>query len=109
MVTAVSYSTFRNNLKSYLRKVNEDADTLLVTNTDPADDVVVMGKDDYESLMETMRVYGNPYLRDKITRGLQQVRASKVIQTDPTETITPTETINPATPANQTETAETGR
>lgn len=69
MVTAVTYSTFRNNLKSYLRKVNEDADTLLVTNTDPADDVVVIGKDDYESLMETMRIYNNPYLRDKIDRG----------------------------------------
>ena len=47
MVTAVTYSTFRNNLKSYLRKVKEDADTLLVTNTDPADDVVVIVKDDY--------------------------------------------------------------
>lgn len=78
MVTAVAYSTFRNNLKTYLRKVNEDAETLLVTNADPADDVVVMGKDDYESLMETMRVYGNPYLRDKVLRGLGQVKAGRV-------------------------------
>lgn len=84
MVTAVTYSTFRNNLKSYLRKVNEDADTLLVTNTNPSDDVVVMSRDDYESLMETMRVYGNPYLRNKITRGLQQARASQVVDKDPT-------------------------
>lgn len=84
MVTAVAYSTFRNNLKSYLRKVNEDADTLLVTNTNPADDVVVMSKDDYESLMETMRVYGNPYLRDKVARGLEQARAGRVVRRDPT-------------------------
>ena len=35
MVTAVTYSTFRNNLKSYLRKVNEDADTLLVPTPIP--------------------------------------------------------------------------
>lgn len=83
MVTAVTYSTFRNNLKSYLRKVNEDADTLLVTNTDPADDVVVIGKDDYESLMETMRIYNNPYLRDKIARGLAQARSGRLIHNDP--------------------------
>lgn len=74
MVTAVSYETFRGNLKSYLRKVNEDADALLVVDTDPAGDVVVMGRNEYESLMETLRVYRNPYLRDKIAHGLQRIR-----------------------------------
>lgn len=74
MVQAVAYSTFRNDLKSYMRKVNEDADMLLVTNTNPEDNVVVMSAADYDSLMETLRVYQNPYLHDKVMRGLEQVR-----------------------------------
>ena len=57
MVQAVSYSAFRNNLKSYMRKVNEDADTLMVTNIDPNDNVVVMSVRDYDSLMEMLRIH----------------------------------------------------
>ena len=34
MVTAVAYTNFRKDLKSYLRRVNDDADMLLVTNKD---------------------------------------------------------------------------
>lgn len=71
---AVAYSTFRNNLKSYMRKTRDDSDTLLVTNTDPEDNVVVMNVRDYESLMETLRIYDNPPLFDKIRRGMAQAR-----------------------------------
>ncbi|OXN00055.1 MULTISPECIES: type II toxin-antitoxin system Phd/YefM family antitoxin [Bifidobacterium] len=78
MVQAVAYSTFRQNLKAYMRRVNEDSDTLLVTNTNPDDNVVVMGVDDYDALMETLRIYENPYLRGKILRGLEQVRSGRV-------------------------------
>ena len=74
MTQAVAYSNFRANLKTYMRRVNEDADTLLVTNADPEDNVVVMSADDYDSLMETLRVYQNPYLSDKVMRGMAQVR-----------------------------------
>ena len=74
MTQAVAYSNFRANLKTYMRKVNEDADTLLVTNADPEDNVVVMSADDYDSLMETLRVYQNPYLSDKVMRGMAQAR-----------------------------------
>lgn len=42
MTQAVAYSNFRANLKTYMRRVNEDADTLLVTNADPEDNVVVI-------------------------------------------------------------------
>ena len=75
MVTAVAYTNFRRDLKSYLRRVNDDADMLLVTNKDPHDNVVVMSADDYESLMETLRVYQNPGLFDKVRRGMAQVRS----------------------------------
>ncbi|KAA8822101.1 type II toxin-antitoxin system Phd/YefM family antitoxin [Bifidobacterium vespertilionis] len=73
MTQSVAYSAFRNNLKTWMRKANEDADTILVTNSDPADNVVVMGAADYESLMETLRIYENQQLHDKILRGMRQV------------------------------------
>lgn len=68
MVTAVAYTNFRKDLKSYLRQVNDDADMLLVTNKDERDNVVVMSASDYDSLMETLRVYQNSYLHDKVQR-----------------------------------------
>ena len=75
MVTAVAYTNFRKDLKSYLRRVTDDADMLLITNKDPGDNVVVMSADDYDSLMETLRVYQNPGLFDKVRRGMAQVRS----------------------------------
>ena len=73
MTQAVAYSNFRANLKTYMRRVNEDADTLLVTNADPEDNVVVM---------ETLRVYQNPYLSDKVMRGMAQVRQGQTMAHD---------------------------
>ena len=32
--------------------------------------------------METLHVYGNPYLRDKVLRGLEQVRAGETVTHD---------------------------
>jgi antitoxin YefM len=37
-----------------------------------------MSATDYESLMETLRIYQNPYLRNKITTGLNAVRSSAI-------------------------------
>ena len=82
MVTAVAYTNFRKDLKSYLRQVNDDADMLLVTNKDERDNVVVMSASDYDSLMETLRVYQNPYLSDKVMRGMAQVRQGQTMAHD---------------------------
>ena len=39
---AVAYSNFRQNLKQYMKQVNEDADALIVTAKDAEDTVVVL-------------------------------------------------------------------
>lgn len=82
MTQAVAYSNFRQHLKTYMRKVNEDADAILVTNANPEDNIVVMSAADYDSLMETLRIYQNPYLSDKIMRGMAQVAQGQVHQHD---------------------------
>lgn len=74
---AVSYSNFRRNLKSYMAKVNEDADTLIVTSKEPEDTVVVMSKSDYDSMQETMHILSNPDLMNRIRRGDAQIAAGE--------------------------------
>lgn len=69
---AVAYSNFRQNLRNYMKQVNEDADALIVTTKDVDDTVVVLSKRDYDSMQETLRVLSNKYVMDKIRRGDQQ-------------------------------------
>ena len=38
---AVAYSNFRQNLRNYMKQVNDDADALIVTTKDVDDTVVV--------------------------------------------------------------------
>ena len=71
---AVAYSNFRQNLKQYMKQVNEDADALIVTAKDAEDTVVVLSKREYDSLQESLRILSNSYLMEKIRRGDTQFR-----------------------------------
>ena len=70
---ATTYSNYRKSLKSFMKQVNEDSEPLIVTNKNIEEDIVVMGKDDYDSLVETMRIIENKYLYNKIRRGREQL------------------------------------
>ncbi len=72
LMEAVAYSNFRQNLRSYMKQVNEDADALIVTTKDVEDTVVVLSKRDYDSMQETLRILSNHYVMDKIRRGDEQ-------------------------------------
>jgi len=41
---AVVYSTFRNHLKDYMKKVNDEFEPLAVVNKNPDEDIVVVSK-----------------------------------------------------------------
>ncbi|EHV0178917.1 type II toxin-antitoxin system Phd/YefM family antitoxin [Enterococcus faecalis] len=69
---AVAYSNFRQNLRSYMKQVNEDAETLIVTSKEIEDTVVVLSKRDYDSMQETLRTLSNNYVMEKIRRGDEQ-------------------------------------
>lgn len=75
---AVSYSTFRRNLRSYLDKTRDDAEPLLVTSKDPDSNVVVINARDYDNLMENLYVLSNPYLTEKLTKSVEQFRRGDV-------------------------------
>ena len=77
-MNAVSYSTFRRNLRSYLDKTRDDAEPLLVTSKDPDSNVVVINARDYDNLMENLYVLSNPYLTEKLTKSVEQFRRGDV-------------------------------
>ena len=78
----VAYSTFRNGLRGYMRKARNDAAPILITAKDPQDNAVLMNAADYDTLMETVRIYENPHLLDKITRGMREARSGNVATHD---------------------------
>ena len=74
---AVAYSNFRQNLRSYMKQVNEDSDALIVTTKDVDDTIVVLSKRDYDSMKETLRILSNNYVMDKIRKGDTQFSEGK--------------------------------
>ena len=74
---AVTYSNFRQNLRSYMKQINEDSDTFIVTTKDVEDTVVVMSKRDYDAMQETLRTLSNAYVMEKIRRGDEQFQAGE--------------------------------
>lgn len=79
---AVAYSTFRNNLKDYMKKVNDEFDPLLVVNKDSGLNVVVISKSTWDSIQETMRVLNNEYLTKKVLSGMKQAESHQLEKHD---------------------------
>lgn len=75
---AVVYSNFRNNLKDYMKKVNDEYEPLMVVNKNPDEDIVVLSKENWDSIQETIRLMNNEYLSDKILSGIEQVKQRKI-------------------------------
>lgn len=73
----VSFASFRQNIREYIQKVNDNSEPLAVTSRDPEDSIVVMSKRDYDSMQETMTILSNAYLTNKIYRGDDQFAAGK--------------------------------
>jgi antitoxin YefM len=74
-----SYSNFRQNLKLFLDKVFVNHDPLFVTRTN-GEDVVVLSKTDYESMMETLHLLGNPNNAKRLIDSIKELEDGKGIQ-----------------------------
>ena len=55
---AVNYTNLRDNMKSYMDKVTDDYETLIVTRKDNKN-VVMLSEESYNNLMENVYVMGN--------------------------------------------------
>lgn len=72
----VTFSEARNNLKTVLNRVVEDADCTIITRRD-AEDAVVMSLDYYNSLMETLYLLKTPANAAHLQKSIGQFRQGK--------------------------------
>jgi antitoxin YefM len=83
-MNVTTFSEARNNLKSVLDKVANDADCTIITRRD-AGDAVVMSLDYYNSLMETVYLLRSPENAAHLARSIEQYRAGKTTVKDLTD------------------------
>ncbi|HUM83662.1 MAG TPA: type II toxin-antitoxin system Phd/YefM family antitoxin [Lachnospiraceae bacterium] len=55
---AVNYTTLRENMKSYMDKVTDDYETMIVTRRDNKN-IVMISEESYNNMMENIYVMGN--------------------------------------------------
>ena len=77
---AVNYSDFRTNLKSYMDKVYDDLETLIVKSKNNKDrDIIVMTKDEYDSIQETLYLLSSPANAERLRTAMRDFNAGKNI------------------------------
>ena len=74
-----TYTDARNNFKSVLDKVIDDADVALITRKE-GEHAVVMGQDHYDSLMETLYLLSSPNNAMRLNESIAQLRAGQTKQ-----------------------------
>lgn len=71
-----TYSNFRQHLKSFLDKVFLDQNPLYISRTN-GEDVVVLSKSEYESMMETFHLLKSPKNASRLMEGIEEYKKGK--------------------------------
>ncbi len=71
-----TYTSFRQNLKSFMESVSKTHAPLFVTRAN-SDDVVVLAKSDYESMQETIHLLSNPNNANRLAMALEEYKQGK--------------------------------
>lgn len=74
---AVNYTTLRENMKSYMDKVTDDYETLIVTRKDNKN-VVMLSEESYNNLMENVYIMGNKANYDWLMESKAQLENSNI-------------------------------
>ena len=77
----VNFSEARNNLKTVLNQVADDADYTIITRRD-SEDAVVMSLETFNSLMETFYLLRSPANATHLTNSIEQFKKGKVQERD---------------------------
>ena len=75
----VNFSEARNNLKTILDQVIDDADYTVITRRD-AEDAVVMSLDSFNSFFETFHLLKSPANAEHLAKSIAQYRNGKITE-----------------------------
>ncbi len=78
---AVNYTTLRENMKTYMDKVTDDYETMIVTRKDNKN-VVMLSEESYNNLMENIYVLGNKNNYDWLMESKAQLERGKFVKHD---------------------------
>ena len=76
-MTVINYSEARNNLKSVLDDVVNDADYTIINRRD-AEDAVVMSLDYFNAMQETLHLLKSPANVAHLEKSIDQYREGKI-------------------------------
>jgi antitoxin YefM len=76
-VDAISYTNLRQNLKSYMDKVFQDHEPLIITRKNN-ENVVLMSLDEYNSLMETNYLLSSKTNAEHLQKSIGQHKSGKI-------------------------------
>ncbi len=79
MLDVINFTEARNNLKSVLDKVVDDANVTIIARRD-APNAVVMSLDTYNSIMETAYLLKSPANAQRLARSIEQHRAGEAVE-----------------------------
>ena len=74
---AVNYTTLRDNMKTYMDKVTNDYETMIVTRKDNKN-VVMLSEESYKNLMENIYVMGNKANYDWLLESKEQLEKGSI-------------------------------
>lgn len=80
-VLAVNYTNLRDNMKSYMDKVTDDYETMIVTRKDKKN-VVMLSEESYNNLMENIHVMGNKSNYDWLMESKEQLEKGNIFTHD---------------------------
>ena len=73
---AVNYTNFRDNMKTYMDKVTDDYETMIITRKNNRN-VVMLSEESYNNLMENIHVMGNKTNYDWLMESKAQLEKGK--------------------------------
>lgn len=73
---AVNYTNLRDNMKTYMDRVTDDYETMIVTRKDNKN-VVMLSEETYNNLMENVYVMGNKANYDCLMESKAQLEKGK--------------------------------
>ncbi|WP_417211968.1 type II toxin-antitoxin system Phd/YefM family antitoxin [Acinetobacter venetianus] len=74
-----NFTDVRNNFKSVLDRVSDDADVAVITRRD-SEAVVIMAQKHYDSMMETLYLLSSPANASHLMRSLEQLERGEAVE-----------------------------